>query len=308
MLNKNKSPVNFFFNYLLVHPQFFFTYLLLLFIAFVLLYAGKLLVNEIPNTKYLIFGTLLVFLYISYRHIRLINYRYLYTESQNAINTRNLFTNMVTHEMRAPLTAIRGYASMIHENTEVNFAAREQAMRIDQSAERLLLIVNDLLEVARLQSGKIQIIKSETDICKLIRDVTDSLSESAREKGITLSHDLHEIICSIHTDGKRLQQILTYLIDNSIKYTESGSISIVLAISDKYVEINVKNIGMHVQDEDYKKSFAPFFRVESEDVSKITGSGLGMWITKQLIDLLGGRVAVEPIKNTGRNVIVSLPK
>ena len=264
--------------------------------------------QRIQNAYLWLLGTLLIVAYLAYRHLRLIDYSYLYTESQNAINTRDLFTNMVTHEMRAPLTAIRGYASMIHENTKVEFDVREQAVKIEQSAGRLLLIVNDLLEVARLQSGRLHIEKSETDICALIRNVVDTLGDSAREKGITLSHDLHELVCSINTDEKRLHQILTNLINNSIKYTEAGSISVVLKIKEKEVEIRVKDTGMGIQAEDQKKLFAPFFRVESADVSKITGSGLGMWITKQLVDLLGGQVAVESIKDVGTHVVVTLPK
>jgi len=268
----------------------------------------KLFATKITQAYYWLLATLLVVVYLAYRHLRLIDYGYLYQESQLAINTRDLFTNMVTHEMRAPLTAIRGYASMIHEDKEVKFDAREQAVKIEQSANRLLLIVNDLLEVARLQSGKLKIEMKETDICALIRNVIDSLGDTAREKGITLSHDLHELICSINTDEKRLHQILTNLINNSIKYTEAGSISVVLKIMAKEVEIRVKDTGMGIQAEDQKRLFAPFFRVESEDVSKISGSGLGMWITKQLVDLLGGKVAVESIKDVGTNVVVTLPK
>ncbi len=253
-------------------------------------------------------GVLLIVMFLAYRHLRLIDYGYLYRESQHAIATRDLFTNMVTHELRAPLTAIRGYASMIHENTAVEFSVREQALKIEQSSARLLLIVNDLLEVARLQSGRLQIEKTDVDVCKVIKQTVNELEETARDKAIALSTDLQSNQCSVFTDSKRLAQIITNLVNNAIKYTEAGAISVVLKVHPSEIEIRVQDTGMGISSEDQKKLFAPFFRVESKDVSKITGSGLGMWITKQLVTLLDGDIGVESIKNVGTHVVLKLPK
>jgi signal transduction histidine kinase len=110
------------------------------------------------------------------------------------------------------------------------------------------------------------------------------------------------------TDGKRLHQALTNLVSNAIKYTNKGTISLSLDDKYAYVEIRVKDTGMGISSDDQKKIFAPFFRVENEDVSKITGTGLGMWITKELIELMGATIGVESIKGVGTHVVITLPK
>lgn len=268
----------------------------------------QLFQQRIDNAYYWLSGVLLVLMYLAYRHLRLIDYGYLYREAQAAITTRDLFTNMVTHELRAPLTAMRGYASMIHENSDVDFAIREQALRIQQSSSRLLAIVNDLLEVARLQSGKMKVDFYETNICDVIKNTLNELESSAREKSVVLSSNIHTDECVLVTDEKRMAQVITNLVSNAIKYTENGTITVVLKVNAMDVEIRVQDTGMGISAADQKKLFAPFFRVDSSDVSQITGSGLGMWITKQLVSLLQGSIAVESIKNVGTHVVVTLPK
>lgn len=273
-----------------------------------LAWIDELFAARVQNAYLWLLGLMMIVLFMAYRHLRLTDYGYLYKESKKAIETRDMFTNMVTHELRAPLTAIRGYASMIHENKEIDFKIREQGLRIEQSSERLLLIVNDLLEVARLQSGKLKVEFAKYDVCIIIKSTLSSLDSSAREKGIKLHHDLKNSECEITTDHKRLTQALTNLVSNAIKYTEQGTITVVLDDKGDHLQIRVQDTGMGIDANDQKKLFAPFFRVQSDDVSQITGSGLGMWITKQLVALLGGEIGVESIKGVGTHVVITLPK
>jgi signal transduction histidine kinase len=219
----------------------------------------KLFANRILEAQILFLFIMFIVMYLAYRHLRLIDYSYLYKESQTSIKTRDLFTNMVTHELRAPLTAIRGYASMINEDKDVPFNTREQALRIQQSSERLLLIVNDLLEVARLQSGKLQIEKKEADICTTIKNVISALESSAREKEIVLSSDIQDQACLVNTDEKRFNQVLTNLVSNAIKYTPKGSINVVLKDKGREMEVRVQDTGMGIEAQDQQKLFAPFF-------------------------------------------------
>jgi len=254
----------------------------------------------------------LIFIYcfilaLAYWHIRLTDYRYLYITAQKANETKDLFTNMIAHELRAPLTAIRGYAAMIFEKTQ-NAEERKYASRVEESADRLITIVNDLLDVARIQSGKLKVEAEEVDVPLIIKAVTDELAVSAKEKSITLSYQFDGEPHIAWVDKKRLHQVLTNLVSNSIKYTPHGSIELSLEEKVAYIEVRVKDTGMGISSEDQKKLFAPFFRVQSTDVSKITGSGLGMWITKEIIELMGAKIGVESIKNVGTHVVVSLPK
>lgn len=267
------------------------------------------LFNARKQTAYITLGLIYMFvLAIAFWHVRLTDYRYLYKKARKSIETKDLFTNMITHELRAPLTAIKGYASMIEESSESKPEEGKYAVRIRESSERLLGIVNDLLDVARMQSGKLKIEKTEASISEVVVSVCEELTPSALEKEIILSYSGTEEEHNAQTDSKRLHQAITNLVSNAIKYTKQGSIE--LAVEEKAVniELRVKDTGMGISAKDQKQLFAPFFRVENDDVSQITGTGLGMWITRQLIELMGATVGVESIKGVGTHIVVTIPK
>jgi signal transduction histidine kinase len=254
----------------------------------------------------------LIFVYLfllalAYWHIKLTNYQYLYTEAKNAIETKDLFTNMIAHELRAPLTAIHGYADILAEHLN-DPTQKDQASRIEDSANRLILIVNDLLDVARIQSGKLAMDTVNLDITPIITNVVTELQVVASQKGSQVSAELGNTEHIAFIDANRLQQVLTNIVSNAIKYTEKGEIVVVVKDTRKTVEIRVQDTGMGISSEDQKKLFAPFFRVTNESMSTITGTGLGMWITKQLVELMGGTIGVESIKGVGTHIVVTLPK
>lgn len=259
------------------------------------------------DALYSLFFVYIFIMALAYWHIRLTDYRYLYIKVQKANEMKDLFTNMIAHELRAPLTAIKGYSSMMDESTE-DPEQKKYAKRITDSSERLLTIVNDLLDVARIQSGKLSFEKELFDVSEVVIAVVDELHISAKNKNIKLNHLGTDVSHIVEGDRMRLHQAVTNLVSNAIKYTKDGSIE--LSVTQKYnkVVIRVKDTGMGISSEDQKKLFAPFFRVENDDVSQITGTGLGMWITKQLIELMGARIGVESIKGVGTHIVVTLQK
>lgn len=257
---------------------------------------------------YFLLVPIFVFIFfMAYWQFKNTDYRYLYLKAEEANKTRDLFTNMITHELRAPLTAMRGYASLIEENQAAIPQSKEHASRIRESTERLLMIVNDLLEVARIQSGRLKIDFTEVNLSDLIQSVIVELEPTAVQKNITVAHAGTEAPLYIISDANRLHQILVNLVNNAIKYTPQGRIDVTLTKLNHGVELRVKDTGMGISAEDQQNLFAPFFRVETEEVGKITGTGLGMWITKQLIELLGGTVGIESIKGVGTNVVMRFP-
>lgn len=256
------------------------------------------------------FSLLFVYLFVialAYWHIRLTDYRYLYMKAQKANQMKDMFTNMIAHELRAPLTAIKGYASMLDEKL-TDSVQKQHASRIKESSERLIAIVNDLLDVARIQSGKLSVQNEQVDVTKILTAVTDELKVSASEKNIQLKIEGAQVSVSALADPKRLHQAMTNLVSNAIKYTEAGAITLYLEEKHAFVEIRVKDTGMGISSEDQKKLFAPFFRVATADVSRITGTGLGMWITKELIELMGAKIGVESIKGVGTQIVVTIPR
>jgi signal transduction histidine kinase len=225
---------------------------------------------------------------------------------QRQLEERDLFSNMIAHEFRTPLTAIKGYASFLQESESLDAENKRFANNIRISAERLVLLVNDFLEVARLQSGKMEIHKTEVDISQLLTKVTGELTVTAQEKDLRLIYEspVHPIISS--TDPDRLTQVLINVISNSIKYTPAGAIEIECQKEAKHLVILIKDTGTGISAEDQKKLFAPFVRVGGVDSGATTGTGLGMWITKQLVTLLNGDIGVESIKGVGTHIVITL--
>lgn len=266
------------------------------------------LAARVIHAYYWLIGLLIIILYMLFRHVRLIDYSYLYRETKKANEMKDLFTNMIAHELRAPLTAMRGYASMIRERAGIDETSKKNATEIESAAGRLVTIVSDLLDVARIQSGKLHIEKGDVHVSGVARSVVEALHPSADEKRITLSVTDMSGSVIVPGDEKRFYQVLTNVVSNAIKYTKEGTITIELTEATDRVEIRVKDTGMGISSENQRKMFAPFFRVEGEETASITGTGLGMWVTKQLVELMGGSIGIESIKGVGTHVVITMPK
>jgi signal transduction histidine kinase len=279
-----------------------------IFIETSLEHVDELFAARILSAYYWLLGLLGIIMILLLRHVRLIDYAYLYKETKRAIEMKDLFTNMIAHELRAPLTAVRGYASMIRERSSVDAETKKNASEIEEASKRLIVIVSDLLDLARIQSGKMSIELGTVHLSGLVRSVIEALHPSADEKHITLTIDDTAGNLSVIADEKRLYQALTNVLSNAIKYTKEGTITLSLTGMSDRVELRVKDTGMGISSEDQKKLFAPFFRASGEGMGNITGTGLGMWITQQLIELMKGSIGVESIKGVGTHVIITMPK
>ncbi len=224
------------------------------------------------------------------------------------IKERELFANMLAHEFRTRLTAIRGYSRFLAESQTISDKEKTFVDAVQQSTERLLALINDFLEVARIQSGNMNLEKSMVDIQPTILAVIAALEPIAKEKNLLLSYHQLAVPVALLTDTKRLYQVLQNLISNSLKYTETGSVEVALDSAPKAVQIRIKDSGMGISAEDQQKLFAPFARVGGVEHTKITGTGLGMWITKQLVEALGGSIRVESIKDVGTHVVLTFKR
>jgi signal transduction histidine kinase len=229
---------------------------------------------------------------------------YLSTE----LKERGIFSSMIAHEFRTPLTAIKGYAGFLSESTNLSSEEIRFTKNISNSAERLIFLVNDFLEVARLQSGKLTFEKTEFDLAKLIARVAEDLAPLTKECGVSLVLDNGPEKVLVYSDEKRLIQILTNIITNSLKFTKKGSVSVCQTSKRDRVVITIKDTGAGISSEDQKNLFKPFTRLGDADRANITGSGLGMWISSQLATLLGGKIEVESIKGVGTHTILTLYK
>ncbi len=279
-----------------------------IFIETSLEHIDTLLASRIIHAYMWLIGLLVIIFFLLLRHVKLIDYMYLYAETKKANETKDLFTNMIAHELRAPLTAMRGYASMIRERDGVDEITKKNALEIESASGRLVTIISDLLDVARIQSGKLQIEKGDIHVSGVLRSIVEALHPSADEKQIKLIIDDSKGNVEISGDEKRFYQALTNVVSNAIKYTKEGTITLSLTDFGDRIELRVKDTGMGISSADREKLFAPYARVGGAETASITGTGLGMWITKQLIEIMGGSIGIESIKGVGTHVVITLPK
>lgn len=263
-------------------------------------------INYRQQQSYEVLTVIFLFLIaLAYWLNRQVNWEKHHAYLAQQVKERDLFTNMIAHEFRTPLTAIKGYASFLQEAKSLSQEEMGFVGNIRTASERLVILVNDFLEVSRLQSGKLQIERTETDVRSVVSNVTQDLQKLAHDKNLSLTYNAPDLPVILLTDPIRLTQVLTNMVSNAIKYTEKGGVELEVTDTRAGVTIRIKDTGTGISAEDQRKLFTPFTRVGGVDQSNITGTGLGMWITQQLVTLLGGTVGIESIKGVGTHVVIN---
>ncbi|MDP3982106.1 MAG: ATP-binding protein [bacterium] len=239
-----------------------------------------------------------------------------YEELKRLDKAKSEFVSIASHQLRTPLTAIKGYISMIREGVYKNNPQKQdQAMEsVYASNERLIRLVNDLLSLSRLESGKIEIQREEVSIEKLVQDTLNEISIKAKEKGIELRIEMpEEKLPSFFADGPKVRNALLNIIDNAIRYTEKGSVIVrILPIYqgnkiDK-VQIQIQDTGEGMDQEELQGLFESFRRGKTGQQTWTEGAGLGLYIAKRFLELQGGRVWAEsPGKGKGSTFTIELP-
>lgn len=262
--------------------------------------------KSITNAYMVLVVIALLIIVLLARQARIIDYATLYRRLKEVDQMKDDFVSMAAHELRSPLTIIRGYVEMIGEGEGLSEKGKGHLHNIEMAASQLNTLIGDILDVSRLQEGRMSFRMEERDPAEDIATVVDSFLRPAEDKGLALSF-ARVSLPRIFVDADRFRQVLINLIGNAIKYTPSGSVT-VSAISDgKQVIIRVSDTGMGISAEDQQKLFQKFFRVKNDETKMITGTGLGLWITTALVKQMKGTIAVESIKGKGSDFILSFP-
>jgi len=222
---------------------------------------------------------------------------------------RDEFVFISAHELRTPVTAIKGYLSMILDESfgKVPAKIRENLDIVNASNERLVQLVHDLLEIARSEAGKMKIDMIATPIKENVTTVTNELKSLADQKGIKLAYDENGADSKVMADPYKLKEVLTNLIGNAIKYTlGKGDIEIGHEIKDGFLWTHIKDHGMGMAPEEVKQLFSKFYRVQNEETKNIEGTGLGLFICKEIAERMGGEIKVESEKGKGSTFSFSL--
>ena len=222
---------------------------------------------------------------------------------------RDEFVFIAAHELRTPVTAIRGYISMILENTfgEISKEIRENLLIVNQSNDRLVQLVSDLLEVARSEAGKMKIEIKDIPMAENVTTVTNELKSLAGQKGIKVSHEKPDKDIIVKADSYKLKEVLTNLIGNAIKYTiGQGDIIVKHEIKNKELITHISDHGIGMTPEEVEKLFGKFFRAQNDETKDIEGTGLGLFICKEIIERMGGKIWVTSEKGKGSTFSFSL--
>lgn len=220
-----------------------------------------------------------------------------------ANNAKSTFLANISHEIRTPINAVLGMDEMILRES-VDEQIREYASAIKSSAKSLLRIINDVLDITKIETGKMEIIPTEYDFGILIGNVVNMIAPAAKEKGLHLEISIdEELPAKLKGDDIRIRQILLNLLSNAVKYTETGTIwlNIHLAEKDKKAQIlfEVMDTGIGIKEEDIGKLYVAFERIEENRNRHIEGSGLGIVITAQLLRMMDSALNVRSVYGEG---------
>ena len=207
------------------------------------------------------------------------------------------FVSLATHQIRGPLTSIKGYASMILEGDygEVPKVLQEPVDTIYQSSQSLVVIVEDFLNVSRIEQGKMKYDFTDVDLCALVNEVVNESKPIIDRRGLNVSSTICPSPVNVHGDRGKLKQVIGNLLDNSMKYTPKGSIALTLESDkvNKRVRLSIKDTGVGISAETIPHLFQKFSRAEDASKVNILGTGLGLYVANEMIKAHGGRIWVE---------------
>lgn len=261
---------------------------------------------------YVLVGILFIVILFLFVVIRLWDYAVLYKKIKEVDKMKDEFISIASHELRTPVTGIKGYASMISDGSLGKVSEKTQnAINIIQaSAERLGALVDDLLSVSRIEQDRMTLNLRPADLHPIIIEVIGELKIQAEEKKLNLDYvGRLEKFPLVNIDVDKFKQVLINLVGNAIKYTKDGSVEIEAKekFDGKILEIKVKDTGIGMSSKERKNLFQKFYRIKNEKTYGITGTGLGLWITKKLVELMNGTINVESIENIGTQIILQFP-
>lgn len=221
------------------------------------------------------------------------------------------FLNIASHELRTPMTSIKWYLSMILDGDigNVDDEAKMYLSRVYNNVENLLWLINDMLDITKMESGKVQFLKEKSDLALLIWEVISELGSFAQSKNITVNNEIKEIDLFFVCDKMRFKQVIANILGNAIKFTpEWGKVNIQWYIKDAHIFISIQDNGIWIAKEDLKKIFNKFWQVKNSLTRDIWGTGLWLSIAKAIVKHFKWEIKVSSQEWLGSEFIIVLPK
>jgi signal transduction histidine kinase len=227
-------------------------------------------------------------------------------EAERANQMKSIFLASMSHELRTPLNSIIGFTGIVLQGFagELNVEQKKQLEMSYGSSKHLLSLINDLLDISKIETGELKPDIEEFNIAEVGIEIRDSLMPKAEEKELELIFNISDI--NIFSDKRRFEQILLNLVNNALKFTEKGKVEVKVLKKDENIEVIVKDTGIGIKKEDFHKLFQPFVQLEYT-ITEEAGTGLGLYLTKNLVRLLKGRIQMESEYRKGSTFTFILP-
>lgn len=224
----------------------------------------------------------------------------LYDAVQAANRAKSEFVSLVAHELKVPMTSIKGYADLLGAAGEVNDQQRSFIAIIKNNVDRMTVLVSDLNDISRIESGQLKVKSEAIDICAVLEEAKQGILQQVQMRGHKLEEDIPSTLPPARGDRSRVMQVLINLLSNAYKYTpDGGTITLRAAHDGPIVRISVSDTGIGMTPEQLASLGTKFWRADNEQVTRQPGTGLGLAITRNLITLMGGELSVDSTPRQG---------
>lgn len=227
-------------------------------------------------------------------------------KAESANHAKNQFLSNISHELRTPLNGILGFSQLLQKKSYISIEDKKQINIISHCGNHLLTMINDILDISKIESKRISIEPKPFDFNVFIEDVISIFTLKADEKNLSFSISMRLIPKRVITDKKRLNQIINNLLGNAIKFTEKGTISLKITHKNEILNIIITDTGCGISELDQQTIFSPFTQINKNNFSE-EGIGLGLTICHELVQLMKGSISVTSIVDQGSTFTVSIP-
>jgi len=239
--------------------------------------------------------------------------KFLIQEAKDAADTANrtksAFLASMSHELRTPLNSILGFSGIILGEMAgpLNFEQKKQLKMVHGSAKHLLNLINDVLDISKIEAGELEISHAPFNMREVVEQVRGELKPLAEKKQLALTTEIAPEVDEVVSDERRIRQVLINLANNAIKFTDQGEVRIECRINGDFLETRVRDSGIGIRDTDLVKLFQPFQQLDSGTTRKFEGTGLGLSICKRIMAAVGGQIEVESCLGAGSTFTFRLP-